>query len=135
MVTFSIGELPDRTFKKSSIISTPVYDVVFEITGNFTVNAIGTCSLIQKKGVPFSDTPNVFTAGDIVEADCNSANVFLYRKNSLIGHLEPQYGALGNDWEDFAIKIGQNIVKAVWSDWVDENYKPKIEIVFNKVYI
>lgn len=135
VVTFSIGELPDRTFKKSSIISTPVYDVVFEITGNFTVNAIGTCSLIQKKGVPFSDTPNVFTAGDIVEADCNSANVFLYRKNSLIGHLEPQYGALGNDWEDFAIKIGQNIVKAVWSDWVDENYKPKIEIVFNKVYI
>lgn len=135
VVTFSIGELPDRTFKMSSIEDTPVYDVVFEIAGDFKVNAIGTCSLIQKKGVPFSDTPNVFTAGDIVEADCNSANVFLYRKNSLIGHLEPQYGALGNDWEDFAIKTGQNVIQAVWSDWVDENYKPKIEIVFNKVYI
>ena len=135
VVTFSIGELADRTFKMSSIENTPVYDVVFETTGDFYINAVGTCSLIQKKGVPFAEIPNVFTAGDIVEADCSSANVVLYRNGSLIGHLEPQYGALGNDWENFELKTGTNVIQAVWSDWVDVNYKPVIEIIFNKVYI
>jgi hypothetical protein len=92
-------------------------------------------ALIQKAGVPFAEIPNVFTAGDIVEADCNSANVFLYRKGSMTGHLEPQYGALGNDWEDFEIKVGQNAIRTVWSDWVNTNYKPVIKIIFNEVYI
>lgn len=136
VVTFSVGELPDRTFKDSSIANTAVYDVFFGNSGDFYINAIGSCAFIKKKqGLKFADIPNVFTAGDIVEGDCNEANVYLYRNGSAIGHLEPQYGALGNDWEDFEIKAGQNVIQAVWSDWVDENYKPKIEIVFNKVYI
>ena len=77
----------------------------------------------------------MFTSGDIVEADCNNANVYIYRDGSIEGHLEPQYGALGNDWEDFEIKPGQNVIRAVWSDWVDVNYKPLIQIVFNEVYV
>ena len=91
--------------------------------------------MIGKAGVPFAEIPNVFTAGDVVEADCNSANVTLYRAGSTEGHLEPQYGALGNDWEDFEIKPGQNVIKAVWSPWVNTSYKPKIQILFNEVYL
>lgn len=135
VVTFSIGELPDRTFKNSDIENTAVYDVVFETSGDFHTDAIRSCAFIAKAGVPFAEIPNVFTAGDIVEADCSDANVYLYRDGSLIGHLEPQYGALGNDWEDFDIKVGQNIIRAVWSDWVNTSYKPTIKIIFNKVYI
>jgi predicted phage tail component-like protein len=135
VVTFSVGNLPDRTFKDSDIELTPVYDVVFTYTGSFHTNALRSASLIRKAGVPFAEIPNVFTAGDIVEADCNNANVYLYRNGSLEGHLEPQYGALGNDWEDFEIKVGQNIIRAVWSDWVDPNYKPVVKILFNEVYI
>lgn len=135
VVTFSIGNLPDRTFKSSDIVGTPCNNVTFETTGTFNTNAIRSASLIKKVGVPFADIPNVFTAGDIVEADCNSANVCLYRAGSADGHLEPQYGALGNDWEDFEIKTGQNIIRAVWSDWVDPDYKPTIKIIFNKVYL
>ena len=135
VVTFSIGNLADRTFKDSDIDTTPVYDIVFEMTGNLHTNALRSASLISKKGVPFAEIPNVFTAGDIVEADCNDANVYLYRNGSAEGHLEPQYGALGNDWEDFELKVGQNIIRAVWSDWVDPTYKPVIKILFNEVYI
>ena len=135
VATFSIGNLPDRTFKNSDIVGTPVTSVVFETTGSFYTNAIRSASLIKKVGVPFADIPNVFTAGDIVEADCNSANVYLNRAGSAGGHLEPQYGALGNDWEDFEIKTGQNIIRAVWSDWVDPDYKPTVQIIFKKVYI
>lgn len=134
-VTFKIGNLASRTFKRSAIVATPVYNASFQTTGTLNTNAIRSVKLVAKKGVPFADIPNVFTAGDIVEADCSNANVYLYRRNSLIGSLAPQYGALGNDWETFELKVGTNIIRAVWSDWVNTNYKPKIQILFNKVYI
>jgi len=135
IVTFSVGNLADRTFKDSDIDNTSCTSVVFETTGTFHTNAVRSCAWVRKAGVPFAEIPNVFTAGDIVEGDCNTANVLLYRAGSAEGHLEPQYGALGNDWEDFTIKPGQNIIRAVWSDWVNENYKPKVEIIFNEVFI
>ena len=135
VVTFSVGNLPDRTFKCSDIENTASLDIEFNFTGNFHTNALHSCSMIAKAGVPFAEIPNVFTAGDIVEADCNSANVVLYRSGSLEGHLEPQYGALGNDWEDFEIRPGQNVIRAVWSNWVNTSYKPLIQIIFNEVYL
>lgn len=135
VVTFSVGTLPDRTFKRSDIEGVGITSVSLETAGTFHTNAVRSVALISKKGVPFADIPNVFTSGDIVEADCNSANVYLYRSGSLLGHTEPQYGALGNDWEDFEIKVGQNIIRAVWSEWVNTSYKPVIKIIFNKVYI
>lgn len=135
VVTFSVGSLPDRTFKCSDIEFVASTSVELNYSGSFDTNAVHSCALISKAGVPFAEIPNVFTAGDIVEADCNSANVALYRSGSAEGHLEPQYGALGNDWEDFEIKAGQNIIKAVWSPWVKTAYKPTIQILFNEVYL
>ena len=132
-VTFSVGNLPARTFKMAALEGIVVKEVDFEMTGTLNTNAIRSAALIKKAGVSFSEVPNVFTAGDIVEADCSSANVYLYRNGSVEGHLEPQYGALGNDWEDFAIQAGENIIACSWSEWVNENYKPKIEILFNEV--
>lgn len=135
VVTFKIGNLPQRTFKSGDIAGVPFYDMVFEFSGNFNTNALRSCALVKKAGVAFADIPNVFTAGDIVEADCNSANVYLYRNGSIEGSLEPQYGALGNDWETFDIHVGTNTIVATWSDWVNENYKPKISIEYNKVFL
>ena len=134
-VTFSVGNLPDRTFKCSDIENVPQKVIEFNFAGDFHTNAVHSCSFIAKAGVPFAEIPNVFTAGDVVEADCNSANVVLYRAGSSEGHLEPQYGALGNDWENFQITSGQNIIRAVWSDWVNTSYKPTIKIIFNEVYL
>ena len=135
VVVFSVGNLADRTFKSSDIELTPSTSVVFGFTGSFHTNAVHSCAMLSKAGVPFAEIPNVFTAGDVVEGDCNSADVMLYRAGSLEGHLEPQYGALGNDWEDFEIKPGKNIIRAVWSDWVNTSYKPEIKIIFNEVYV
>ena len=134
-VVFSVGDLPDRTFKCSDIELTASQDVELNFSGTLHTNAIHSCSLIAKAGVPFAEIPNVFTAGDIVEADCNDASVVLYRAGSLEGHSEPRYGALGNDWEDFLIKPGLNIIRAAWSDWVDPSYRPVIKIIFNEVYL
>ena len=134
-VIFSVGNLPDRTFKSSDITNVASIDIVFNFSGSFHTNAVHSCSMIACPGVPFAEIPNVFTAGDIVEADCNDANVYLYRAGSLEGHLEPRYGALGNDWEDFEIKPGRNVIRAVWSNWVNPGYKPKVQILFNEVYL
>ena len=135
VVTFSIGELADRTFKSSDIDTMACTSLSIESTGSFNTNAVRSVALIQKAGVPFAEIPNVFTSGDVVEGDCNSANVYLHRKGSTIGHLEPQYGALGNDWEDFELKPGRNAIRAVWSNWVNANYKPVIEITYNEVFL
>lgn len=135
VVTFKIGNLVSRTFKDSDITGVSATDVYLQTQGNFHTNAIRSVAFIAKVGVPFAEIPNVFTAGDIVEADCSDANVYLYRDGSVEGALTPQYGALGNDWEDFEIKAGENVIRAVWSDWVDENYKPTIELEYNEVYI
>lgn len=134
-VTFSIGNLPARTFKMSALEGIAANEAVFETTGNMNTNAVRSAALIKKAGVSFAEIPNVFTAGDVVVADCSSANVYLYRNGGLDGHLEPQYGALGNDWEEFSLNPGENIIACSWSDWVDENYRPKIEILFNEVYL
>lgn len=134
-VVFSIGNLPKRTYKSSGMTGQDVDTVTLNFSGSFHTNAVHSVSMIGKAGVPFAEIPNVFTAGDIVEADCNDANVYLYRDGSLNGHIEPQYGALGNDWEDFEIKPGENVIRAVWSDWVDVNYKPLIQIIFNEVFL
>lgn len=135
VVTFSIGNLADRTFKRSEIDTATITSVSIETTGNLGTNAIRSASLVSKKGVAFNQIPNVFTAGDICEADCNDANVYLYRNGSAIGHLEPQYGALGNDWENFEISVGTNVIRAVWSPWVNASYIPVIKIIFNEVSI
>ena len=83
----------------------------------------------------FETQPNVFTAGDVVEADCNDASIALFRNGSMGGYLVPNMGALGNDWENFSLKAGNNTIRAVWSPWVNENYHPIIRIIFNEVYI
>lgn len=132
-IIFTVGNLSKRTYKSSGVSGQDIDSVVINFSGNFNTNALRSVKMISKAGVPFAEIPNVFTAGDIVEANCNDANVYLYRDGSMSGHIEPQYGALGNDWEDFEIKPGQNIIKVVWSDWVNTSYKPLIQIIFNEV--
>ena len=134
-VVFTVGNLSKRIYKSSGVSGQDIDSVVINFSGNFHTNALRSVKMVGKAGVPFAEIPNVFTSGDIVEANCNDANVYLYRDGSMNGHIEPQYGALGNDWEDFEIKPGQNIIKAVWSDWVNTSYKPLIQIIFNEVYL
>ena len=86
-------------------------------------------------GASFTDTENVFTAGDIVEADCSDASIYLKRAGTEEGQLAPQYGALANDWEGFMLTKGTNIIQASWSPWVDNDYKPQLKIMYNEVFI
>ena len=137
-VYFQVGNLPLRTFNVPSVAQVLAHDAsVYMGTYGTALNTNMIHSLLFRRdaGVPFAEQPNVFTSGDIVEADCNEATVYIYRDGSIGGHLEPQYGALGNDWEDFMLTSGTNVIRATWSEWVNTSYKPQIEIEYNEVYI
>lgn len=137
-IYFQVGNLPLRTFNVPDVAQVVAHDAsVFMGTYGTAMNTNMIHSLLFRReaGVPFAEQPNVFTAGDIVEADCNEATVYIYRDGSIGGHLEPQYGALGNDWEDFTLTSGTNVIRATWSEWVNPTYKPQIEIEYNEVFI
>lgn len=139
-VTFKAGNLPARTFNVPDVeqlVGTDIamYFGTYKTKSPIHANMVHSILVRRDNTTEFADKPNVFTAGDVVEADCNDATVYLYRTGSLGGELSPQYGALGNDWEDFMLTNGTNVIRATWSDWVNPNYIPQIEIEYNEVYI
>ena len=139
-ITFKVGNLAARTFTDPDLENVPAHIVSFhfgakdEATAMHT-NAVESVRFTRNPGAAFSDIPNVFTAGDIIEADCNDASVYLKHMGTEEGHMAAQYGALGNDWEDFKLQKGVNYIRAVWSDWVNPQYAPDVTISFNEVYI
>lgn len=138
VASFKIGNLPQRNFNASVVNETVATSLQMYFGGYNTplhTNMIHSVCFRSLKGIPFAEQSNVFTAGDIVEADCNDATVCLYRNGTLGGQLAPMYGAFGNDWENFTLTTGENVIRAMWSDWVNANYKPKIRIIYNEVYI
>ena len=104
-------------------------------TGKLQTIAVYSVVLKRLKGKTLAGTPNMFTSGDIVVADCNDGSVYIKRQGTEDGQYSPEYGALGNDWEPFILTAGTNNIQCVWSEWVKENYKPDIKIIYNEVFI
>lgn len=137
-ISFKVGNLPQRNYTATDLVQTVAHDASIFFGTNGTAmhtNAVHSFLFRREAGVPFAEQPNVFTAGDIVEADCNDATVYIYRDGSEGGALSPMYGALGNNWEDFLITSGTNVIQATWSDWVNSEYIPQLEIEYNEVDI
>lgn len=139
-ITFKVGNLAARTFTDTSVEAVAAHNASFHFgkhrgSAALHTNAVHSVKFIANPSDKFSEIPNVFVAGDIVEADCNDASVYLRRANTVEGHPAPQFGARGNNWEGFRLNKGLNIIKVVWSDWVDPAYKPVIKISYNEVYL
>lgn len=139
-VTFTVGNLKTRTFSNDEIATkqTRRLEIAFKQKGSSAVphiNAVQSVQLTELPSADFLETSNVFTAGDVVQADCNDASVMLMRRNSVYGELAPQYGAIGNDWERFVIERGANTISVAWSDWVNQSYRPTIRIKYNEVFL
>lgn len=143
-VTFKVGNL-SYTYTDSAIRTMVTHDLSIHFGQKGTNTALNTNAVRSilftsiPSGKKFADVANVFTAGDIVEADCNDASVYLFRNNTVDGQEAPQYGALGNDWEDFVLTKGTNTITVCWSEWASliasGNYAPEITIEYNEVYI
>lgn len=92
-------------------------------------NGINWVKFIKYNCQTWRDIPNKFTTGDIVEADCKTGDIYFN------GVRSPEYGALGNDWEDFCLTPGLNQIGFSFSDWVAEGYEPKCKIRYREVFL
>lgn len=74
----------------------------------------------------WKDVPNKLADGDVVEADCQSGEIYFN------GIPAPELGALGNDWEEFRLYPGQNQITCAYSSWGE---KPDFKIKYREVYM
>lgn len=138
--TFKVGNLAQATYTVGNLDMVLASEVSIhcgqsKTTAALHTNAVSTMKITKLAGAHFADTKNVFTAGDIVEADCGDASIIIKRAGTEEGQLSPQYGALANDWESFMLTKGTNIIQASWSSWVNPSYKPVLKIKYNEVFI
>ena len=108
--------------------------MTFTITKNGTkpqldYNGLYFAKFVKNNCETWREVPNKFSANDVVEADCKSGAV------RLNGDLDPSLGALGNDWEDFCLYPGLNVIGFAWSDWVKAGYEPKFKVRYREVYL
>jgi len=70
---------------------------------------------------------NTFGSGDILDVDCNSAQVQLNKMD------DPSLGDVGNDWSNFALDVGQNIIFVAYSDWCQ--MPPTFKLYYRKRWL
>lgn len=137
---FKVGNLAQATYTVGGLDMVLASEVSLHFAQSKTTaalhtNAVSSIKITRLAGASFADTKNVFTAGDIVEADCGDASIIIKRAGTEEGQLSPQYGALANDWESFMLTKGDNIIQVSWSPWVNTSYKPVLKIMYNEVFI
>lgn len=132
-VTFNIGGIK-KAFKVSAIANTEVHEITF-LMGKYasvtplTYNGLFWAKFISDSCETFRDIPNKFSAGDVVEADCEDGEIYLNDARA------PELGALGNDWETFYLEPGANQIGVVWSDWVPAGSAPNCKIRYREVFL
>ncbi len=81
----------------------------------------------QKLNVEYwVDSANIFTKNDKFEIDTSKNEVLLNGLNKIT------IGKIGNDWDNFRIKPGQNNIKVTCSDWAT---KPTLKLKYREVYL
>ncbi len=132
-VTFNIGGIK-KAFKVSAIANTEVHEITF-LMGKYasvtplTYNGLFWAKFISDSCETFRDIPNKFSAGDVVEADCEDGEIYLNDARA------PELGALGNDWETFCLEPGTNQIGVAWSDWVPAGSAPNCKIRYREVFL
>ena len=132
-VTFNIGGIK-KAFKVSAIANTEVHEITF-LMGKYasvtplTYNGLFWAKFISDSCETFRDIPNKFSAGDVVEADCEDGEIYLNDARA------PELGALGNDWETFYLEPGTNQIGVAWSDWVPAGSAPNCKIRYREVFL
>lgn len=136
--TFTIGGKKYQYTNDNNLIATEVSFSFFKVTTQPELerNSVVTMKFLKHADnyidgstpVPLSSAyiPNKFTAGDEVEIDCESGTILVN------GAPEYGYGALGNDWESFALKPGTNEIQCVWDQ--NASTAPSFDMYYREVY-
>lgn len=132
-IKFNIGGIK-KTFKDSDISNTLINEITFTMAQYGTkpklkYNGLYYCKFVKNNCDIIADVPNKFSAGDVVEADCNDGKIYLN------GMLEESLGALGNDWEEFYLTPGLNQIGFSYSDWTPEYAAPSFKVRYREVFL
>lgn len=132
-VTFNIGGIK-QSFKTSEIEEMVVTEITF-IFGQYgstlplANNGLYYAKFIKNNQSNWRNIPNKFSAGDVVTVDCRTGEIAMNNAPA------PEYGALGNDWENFYLKPGANKIVVVYSDWVFDEYAPTFKMKYREVFL
>lgn len=132
-ITFAVGGYK-RSFVSEEMAEQKVLQVTFafETYGSNTPlanNGLYWAKFVKNNCNTWREIPNKFSTGDIVQADCNTGEIFLN------GIATPELGALGNDWEDFCLTPGLNQIGFSYSDWVAAGFEPTIKVKYREVFL
>lgn len=87
------------------------------------------------------DVVNTFGTNDVLIAECQDGTVWLDGKKDDTGNEigkgteRPDLGALGNDWEQFTLVKGYNLISTAYSDWVADEYKPTFKLRYRERFL
>ncbi|MCB5952947.1 phage tail family protein [Enterococcus sp. BWT-B8] len=90
------------------------------------VNIYTSCRFQKHNVEKWIDIPNKFGEYDVLSIDTGKGTVLLN------GLETPGLGALGNDWEQFMLKTGENQIHCLYSEF---SKKPEMKISFNEVFL
>ena len=129
--------MPDKTgskyaFYDASLANTEVHKICFYFAQYSNYPWLSDFFLYSAKFVnsdceTWKDVPNKFSESDHVTLDCGNGEILFNRVSA------PELGALGNDWEDFHLKPGQNQIGFAWSDWTEN--PPSIKMKYREVFL
>ena len=70
---------------------------------------------------------NTFSANDVVKINCETGEIYLNNA------AKPSLGAVGNQWEQFCLQPGLNLIDINWSSWMSGT--PSFSLSYRKVYV
>lgn len=132
-VTFNIGGVK-KSYTDSAIADVAVTQVTFIFLQyankpTLAYNGIYSAKFVKNNCDTWRDVPNKFGANDVITANCINGEILLNNAPT------PEYGVLGNDWEEFYLRPGVNQIGVTYSDWVNDAYAPKFKMRYREVFL
>ncbi|MCD8208542.1 MAG: phage tail family protein [Bacteroidales bacterium] len=114
-VTFNLGGLvysyTDSNLSSKSVVSYSINFAAYGTKARFPYMGVYDVTFVKNNSDDWADIPNKFTSNDTTSAVCRSGKILVN------GAEAPEYGAVGNNWEDFYLKPGYNQIGFSWSSW------------------
>lgn len=132
-VTFNIAGIK-KSFTEPKIADVMTTEVTFAFgqyaqKAALAYNGLISAKFVKDRCLTWREVPNKFSCGDTVTANCRNGEIKVNDTPA------PEYGALGNDWEEFALVPGTNQIGVAYSDWIEDAYAPTFRMRYREVFL
>ena len=135
IVSFMVGGIA-KGISNSAITDLVANEITFHFMKNGTKsepdsNYLYSCQLQRYSFDNYEDIKNIFAPGDVLTVNTADASVYLDDGSATIPAT--YLGALGNDWEDFYLTPGNNLIGVDYSDFTTD--APTFTIKYRERFI